>query len=195
MVQNSPPRNFLSLLKCGVLNTRQTAPDTSKQAATLKPQLNKAPKDTVRKTAHRGGDPYLAILVWRNTPTKEMDSSSAQRLLERHTKTPLPTTPELLKQSHWSQTVQSREWKRTGPTGPLLQPGGQRPPSIGGRWHGSHEAHNTWKEIMGEGRGYQKMGRKALRGWDSRCKLPANRVDLKAVPDKIQVTEAHSLPQ
>ena len=43
---------------------------------------------------------YLAILAARNTPTEYMDSSPAQRLLGRRTKTQLPITAELLKSQH-----------------------------------------------------------------------------------------------
>lgn len=55
---------------------------------TAKHILGKAKKKT---------DPYLAILAVGNNPTEGIDSSPAQRLLGRRTKTQLPTTAELLK--------------------------------------------------------------------------------------------------
>lgn len=42
-------------------------------------------------------DPYLSLLHWRNTPTEGHNSSPAQRLFGRRTKTPLPTSNHLLK--------------------------------------------------------------------------------------------------
>ena len=57
----------------------------------------KSAKKLIRKAAKTGNDPYLAILVQRNTPTEDMDSSPAQRLLGRRCKTLLPTTTELLR--------------------------------------------------------------------------------------------------
>lgn len=47
----------------------------------------KAAKNILRKAEESGNDPYLAILAVRNTPTEEMDTSPAQRLLGRRTKT------------------------------------------------------------------------------------------------------------
>ena len=57
----------------------------------------KTAKNILRKAKESECDPYLAILAVRNTPTEGMDSSPAQRLLGRRTKTQLPTTAELLK--------------------------------------------------------------------------------------------------
>ena len=42
-------------------------------------------------------DPYLTLLDWRNTPTEGLDSSPAQRLMGRRTRTLLPTSTGLLK--------------------------------------------------------------------------------------------------
>jgi len=47
------------------------------------------------KTA--GSDFYLALLAWRNTPSEGLESSPAQRMFGRHTRTLIPTTSELLK--------------------------------------------------------------------------------------------------
>ena len=56
----------------------------------------KAAKTILTKARESGNDPYLAILASRNTPTEAMDSSPAQRLLGRRTRTLLPTTNRLL---------------------------------------------------------------------------------------------------
>lgn len=57
----------------------------------------KTAKNILRKAMESGNDPYLAILAVRNTPTEYMDSSPAQRLMGRRTKTGLPMTAALLK--------------------------------------------------------------------------------------------------
>ena len=56
----------------------------------------KTAKRILRKSKETGGDPYLAILDHRNTPSHGLLSSPAQRLMSRRTKTLLPTTSSLL---------------------------------------------------------------------------------------------------
>ena len=56
----------------------------------------KTAKNLLRKALSSGRDPYMAILDYRNTPTQGMDSSPAQRLMNRRTKTLLPTARALL---------------------------------------------------------------------------------------------------
>ena len=51
----------------------------------------------MRKAEESKSDPYLALLDWRNTPTEILNSSPAQRLFNRRTKTQLPTSNKLLK--------------------------------------------------------------------------------------------------
>ena len=51
--------------------------------------LKKAKKDKA--------DAYLALLAYRNTPTQGLDTSPAQRLMSRRTKTLLQTTANLLR--------------------------------------------------------------------------------------------------
>jgi len=60
----------------------------------------KAAKSILRKAKKSKSDTYLTILAARNTPTEYMDSSPAQRLLGRCTKTQLPITAGLLKPQH-----------------------------------------------------------------------------------------------
>jgi len=50
----------------------------------------------LRKTTKSGEDQYLTLLKIRNVPTQGVDSSPAQRLLGRRTRTLLPTTQSLL---------------------------------------------------------------------------------------------------
>ena len=56
--------------------------------------------------------PYLALLDYRNTPTKGMSSSPAQRLLGRRTKTTLPTAKELLMPTTITNTLKKLGEKR-----------------------------------------------------------------------------------
>ena len=60
----------------------------------------KMAKSTLRKAKKSKSDLYLAIRAAQNTSTEYMDSSPAQRLLRRRTKTQLPITAELLKPQH-----------------------------------------------------------------------------------------------
>ena len=56
----------------------------------------KTVKSLMRKSLRAGTDPFLALLAFRNTPTEGVDTSPAQRLFSRRTKTLLPTTTALL---------------------------------------------------------------------------------------------------
>ncbi|KAK3745971.1 hypothetical protein QZH41_004134 [Actinostola sp. cb2023] len=57
----------------------------------------KTAKRLMKKTKEAGTDFYLALLDWRNTPTEGVNSSLAQRLYGRRTRTLLPTSATLLK--------------------------------------------------------------------------------------------------
>ncbi|KAK7901627.1 hypothetical protein WMY93_018396 [Mugilogobius chulae] len=56
----------------------------------------KTAKRLMKKAAAAGQDPYLAILDHRNTPSQGLNTSPAQRLLCRRTRTLLPTKETLL---------------------------------------------------------------------------------------------------
>ena len=56
----------------------------------------KIAKSLLRKSSRDNSDPWKAILHWRNTPTENMDSSPAQRLMSRRLKTSIPVTNRLL---------------------------------------------------------------------------------------------------
>ena len=56
----------------------------------------KTAKNLLRKALSARTDPYIAILDYRNTPTQGMESTPAQRLMNRRTRTLLPTTKTLL---------------------------------------------------------------------------------------------------
>lgn len=57
----------------------------------------KTAKRLLRKAKDSGSDQYMALLDYRNTPTQGVGSSPVQRLMNRRTKTLLPTTESLLK--------------------------------------------------------------------------------------------------
>ncbi|XP_028416747.1 uncharacterized protein K02A2.6-like [Dendronephthya gigantea] len=72
----------------------------------------KMAKRLIRKAVEGGADPYLAILDYRNTPTQGMESSPAQRLLNRRTRTLLPTTSKLLQPKVMCQEKEFRDIKK-----------------------------------------------------------------------------------
>ena len=56
----------------------------------------KIAKSLLKKARQEGTDIHLAILNWRNTPTKNSGYSPSQKLHSRRTRTTIPTTNELL---------------------------------------------------------------------------------------------------
>ena len=57
----------------------------------------KTAKQILKKAKMDKKDPFLAMLNYRNTPTQGLDASPVQRLMNRRTRTNLPTSPKLLK--------------------------------------------------------------------------------------------------
>ena len=57
----------------------------------------KTAKNLLKKSKAAGTDFYLALLAWRNTPSEGLESSPAQRMFGRCTRTLIPMTSELLK--------------------------------------------------------------------------------------------------
>ena len=72
-----------------------TSPHHSKANGKVESAV-KVAKRMLRKTTKSGEDQYLALLNIRNVPTQGVDSSPAQRLMGRRTRTLLPTTQSLL---------------------------------------------------------------------------------------------------
>lgn len=56
----------------------------------------KSAKKLLRRTAKGGNDFYLGLLAERNIPSQGIGSSPVQRLMNRRTRTLLPTTGSLL---------------------------------------------------------------------------------------------------
>ena len=57
----------------------------------------KTAKQLLKKAIESGNDFYLSLLDWQNTPTEGLDSSPAQRIFGRRTRTSLPTTANFLR--------------------------------------------------------------------------------------------------
>ena len=57
----------------------------------------KTAKSLLKKSKAAKSDIYLALLEWRNAPSEGLESSPAQRMFGRRTRTLIPTTSELLK--------------------------------------------------------------------------------------------------
>ena len=57
----------------------------------------KTAESLLEKTTKSQRDPFLSLLDWRNTQTESLNSSPAQQLFGRQTKTLLPTSNHLLK--------------------------------------------------------------------------------------------------
>jgi transposase InsO family protein len=72
-----------------------TSPYNSKANGKVEAAVKKA-KRILRKSTSSNGDTYLAILDQRNTPTQGLESSPVQRLMNRRTRTLLPTAASLL---------------------------------------------------------------------------------------------------
>ena len=67
----------------------------------------KTVKGIMKKAKASGSDPWMGLLAHRNTPSQDMDTSPAQRLFGRRTKTTLPATEELLRPvNNHSSTVE-----------------------------------------------------------------------------------------
>jgi transposase InsO family protein len=73
-----------------------SSPGNSKANGAAEAAVKQA-KRILRKSHHHKEDPYLGLLNLRNTPTEGVNTSPAQRLFSRRTKTLLPTTSNLLK--------------------------------------------------------------------------------------------------
>lgn len=74
-------------------------------------QAVKTTKSLMKRAKSSHKDPYLALLDFRNTPSQSMDSSPIQRLMNRRTKTLLPTKASLLKPELQSSSIVKKQFK------------------------------------------------------------------------------------
>ncbi|KAG1688819.1 hypothetical protein GQR58_007942 [Nymphon striatum] len=72
-----------------------SSPGNSKSNGLAEAAVKQA-KRLLTKSCHSNEDPFLGLLNLRNTPTEHLDSSPAQRLFGRRTRTIMPTTSALL---------------------------------------------------------------------------------------------------
>ena len=116
----------------GIVHTT-TSPHHSKANGKVESAV-KVAKRMLRKTTKSGEDQYLALLNIRNAPTQGVDSSPAQRLMGRRTRTLLPTTKSLLEprnslnphemeQLQLNQKRQAKYYNRTAHDLPTLKEG------------------------------------------------------------------------
>ena len=96
---NGPPYNsqeFVNFANEYEFELRKSSP-TYPQSNGRAENAVKTAKQLLKKAISSGNDFYLSLLDWRNTPTEGLDSSPAQRIFGRQTRTSLPTTSILLK--------------------------------------------------------------------------------------------------
>ena len=98
---------FQKLTKDWDIEHMVTSPYNSKANGQVEAAVKSA-KKLLRKTARGGDDFHLGLLAIRNTPSQGIGSSPAQRLMNRRTRTLLPTTSTLLEPRSLS-TNQERE--------------------------------------------------------------------------------------
>ena len=86
---------FKRMTKTWDIEHSVTSPYNSKANGKVEAAVKSA-KRLLRKTAKAGDDFYLGLLAERNTPSQGIGSSPVQRLMNRRTRTLLPTTSTLL---------------------------------------------------------------------------------------------------
>lgn len=96
---NGPPYNseeFANFANEYEFELRKSSP-TYPQSNGRAENAVKTAKQLLKKAIESGNDFYLSLLDWRNTPTEGLESSPAQRIFGRRTRTSLPTTANLLR--------------------------------------------------------------------------------------------------
>ena len=124
---------FKTFTKSWGIEHTTTSPHHSKANGKVESAV-KVAKRMLRKTTKTGEDQYLALLNIRNVPTQGVDSSPAQRLMARRTRTLLPTTQSLLEprnpvnrheseQLRLNQMRQAKYYNRSAHDPPVLKAG------------------------------------------------------------------------
>lgn len=75
------------------------------QSNGLEEQTVQNVKDILAKSMEDKSDPNLALVHLRNTPIEGIGMSSAQMLIERRTRTLLPTTPKFIKPMYGTDAI------------------------------------------------------------------------------------------
>ena len=91
-----PAQEFQRFSKSWQFQLNTTSPHYPKSNGKAENAV-KAAKQLLKKAKKDKADAYLALLAYRNTPTKGLDTSPAQRLMSRRMKTLLQTTANLLR--------------------------------------------------------------------------------------------------
>ena len=124
---------FKTFTKSWGIEHTTTSPHHSKANGKVESAVKTA-KRMLRKKTKTGEDQYLALLNIRNVPTQGVDSSPAQRLMGRRTRTLLPTTQSLLEprnpanpheseQLRLNQMRQAKYYNRSARDLPVLKAG------------------------------------------------------------------------
>ena len=132
-------------------------------------------KRMMTKTCETKTDPYLALLEMRNLPSEGINSSPAQRLMGRRTRTMLPIHGKLLKPEVPQQTVRKLQerkekqkncYNRAARDLPPLQmnaPALMAPKPGQQRWRPSvvvgHRSNRSYEVKTGDGRIYRRNRR------------------------------------
>ena len=96
---NGPPYNsaeFSNFLKSSGTEHITSSPRYPQSNGRVENAVKTA-STLIKKAKESGTEFYLSLLSWRNTPTEGMNSSPAQRIFGRRTRTQLPTAEVLLK--------------------------------------------------------------------------------------------------
>ena len=99
MEDNGPPygsREFQQFMTSYDIEHVTSSPHYPKSNGKVENAIKTA-KNLLKKSKVAGTDFHLAKLAWRNTPSEGLESSPAQRMFGRCTRTMIPTTRELLK--------------------------------------------------------------------------------------------------
>ena len=101
---------FASFANVWGFEHRTSSPENSKANGKAESAVKTA-KRLIRKAIEAKEEPYLAILDYRNTPTQGMESSPVQPLMNRRTKTLIPTAAALLHPKVADRDKEIRELK------------------------------------------------------------------------------------
>ena len=103
--------HFAQFAKAWQFEHQPSSPGNSKGNGAAEAAV-KTVKRMMKRSRAAGEDPYLGLLNLRNTPQEGMDTSPAQRLMSRRTRTGVPTSKALLqpKQNvHQKQRLEARK--------------------------------------------------------------------------------------
>lgn len=174
----------------------------------------KSAKVLMKKSKKARTDPYLALLVYRNTPTQGLESSPVMRLMSRRTRTQLPTLPVLLepvvdkntyqkilenkeKQANqYNKGAKNLEELLTGDTVRLIPPGRSEKQAVKARVS-NQLAPRSYEVVTENGASYRRNRRHLRRtkeDFDPECTVPVSTIPERALPELPSTTTAATKP-